>query len=58
MQRAALKTSSFPTIPTPRETALFLLTPSREAPELAPEWDDWDDEEGLTNIKYYSPTAD
>lgn len=55
MQRAALKTRPYPTIPTPRETALFLLTPSRETPELAPEWDE---EEGLTNIKYYSPTSD
>jgi len=55
MQRTALKTNSFPAVPTPRETALFLLAPSREAPELAPEWDE---EEGLTNVKYYSPTSD
>jgi hypothetical protein len=43
------------TIPTPRETALFLLTLSRETPEIMEEWDE---EEGLTNVKYYSPTSD
>lgn len=55
MQHAALKTQFVPAIPTPRETALFLLAPSRETPELVPEWDE---EEGLTNVKYYSPTSD
>ena len=44
-----------PAIPTPRETALFLLAPSRGLPELAPEWDEEGD---LTLVKYYSPTSD
>ncbi len=34
MLRTTPKTKSYPTIPTPRETALFLRTSSREAPEL------------------------
>ncbi len=55
MQHATLRAKPVPAIPTPRETALFLLTSSREAPKRAAEWDE---EEGLTNIKYYSPTAD
>lgn len=55
MQANVLKNSHFPSIPTPRDTALFLLTPSHEAPELAPEWDE---DEDLTNVKYYSPTSD
>lgn len=44
-----------PAIPTSRETALFLLAPSRGLPELAQEWDE---EDGLTFVKYYSPTSD
>lgn len=55
MQRSTLKTRPHPTIHAPRKTAFFLLTPSREMPELAPEWDE---EEDLTNVIYYSPTAD
>lgn len=43
-------------LPTPRETALFFLTPPRALTELAPERDD--DEDGLTLVKYYSPTSD
>ena len=55
MQNTALRTSPVLDVPTQRETALFLLSPHREAPELLKEWDEEDD---LTFIKYYSPTSD
>ena len=55
MQNTALRTSPVLAVPTPHETALFLLSPRREVPELATEWDEEDD---LTKIKYYSPTSD
>lgn len=42
-------------VPSPRETALFLRAPSRELPELVQEWDEEDD---LIKVKYYSPTSD
>ena len=45
-----------PAIPTKREIELFLLTPRHEPMEIIEEWDDEDD--GLTNVKYYSPTSD
>lgn len=45
-----------PAIPTKREIELFLLTPCQESTEITEEWDDEDD--GLTNVKYYSPTSD
>jgi hypothetical protein len=55
MQSTALKTQSALTVPTAGETALFLLAPSRNLPELLQEWDE---EEDLTLVKYYSPTSD
>lgn len=55
MQSTALRNNQVPSIPTPRDTALFLLTPSRKVPEIAQEWDEEDD---LTFVKYYSPTSD
>ena len=42
-------------VPTPRETALFLLVPGAKPPELVQEWDEECD---LTLVKYYSPTSD
>jgi hypothetical protein len=55
----ALRSTSQPrsalTIPTPHETALFLLEPHRESPEIMEEWDEEGD---LTFVKYYSPTSD
>ena len=58
MQSAAVKTipTRTLTVPTLQDTALFLLPPRREVPELTKEWDE--DDEHLTLIKYYSPTSD
>lgn len=42
-------------VPTPREIALFLLEPSGESSVIIEEFDEEDD---LTNVKYYSPTSD
>lgn len=55
MKRAALKAQSVPAKPTPRATALFLLDQPCELPEVIEEWDEEDD---LTFVKYYSPTSD
>ena len=54
--RNTYDTGSALAVPTPRETALFLLASSYKLPELSKEWNDEDD--GLTNVKYYSPTSD
>lgn len=51
--QAALKTNSVPAIPTPRDTAWFLL--AREPLEIMKEWDE---EDNLTLVKCYSPTSD
>lgn len=55
MQRAVLKTRTIPTVPTPRETALFLLETHHEPLEAMKKWNE---ESDLTFVKYYSPTSD
>lgn len=53
--QAALKTRSVPVIPAPRETELFLLAQKRKPIESIEEYDE---EDHLTFVKYYSPTSD
>jgi hypothetical protein len=55
MQSNALKIHSTLAVPTAHETASFLLASSRNLPELLQEWDE---EEDLTNVIFYSPTSD
>jgi hypothetical protein len=54
MQQSVLKIPSILAIPTVQETALFLISPNRETPQVLPEWDE---ERDLTD-QYYSPTND
>lgn len=56
MQSTALKTHTVPTVPTQRETTLFLLSPHGAFPELTKDFDG--EEDDLTFVKYYSPTSD
>lgn len=43
------------TIPTKREIEMFLLTPHRK---MSQPIEEIDEDDGLTKVRYYSPTAD
>jgi hypothetical protein len=54
MQQSARKIPSILAIPTVQETALVLISPNRETPQLLPGWD----EDEVNSDYYFSSTND